>query len=180
MTPVQVKSAPCIWKVPADPPSVGALFSIVKSVYVDPRVNVFPDKSTEPTVNEEFLLIVVLSVNFSAVLLLVMTSSRVKLPATSKVPAERLSKFAPVKVVPPLVCNLPVKTRFAVCKERVEFLLSTVPETEPPFLNNRVPPEGLRIPEIVADSLIVKSAPFIWRVEPLSKLNAFLIVRSAP
>ena len=119
--------------MPAESPSVGEEFSMVKSVAADPRVSVFPASSIDPTVNMESLLIVVSSIIFITVLLPVVTSSRVRLPATSNVPFERLSQLAPVNTVLALVCNMPEKSRFAVCKASVEFLLFTVPETEPPF-----------------------------------------------
>ena len=121
--PVQVKSASCILKVPADSPSAGAELSMVKSVAAEPRVKVFPASSTEPTVNGESLVMVVSAFILSTVLLPVDASSRVRLPATSSVaPCERLSKFAPVMDVLAFVCNMPVNTRLAVCRARVEFL----------------------------------------------------------
>ena len=106
--PVQVKSASCIMKVPADSPSIGAELLILKSVEAEPRVNTFAARFTEPNVSSAFLVIVVSVFNFRTVLLLVVTSSRLILPSTSKVPFDRLRKFAPLSVVPEFVFNKPV------------------------------------------------------------------------
>ncbi len=103
--PVQVKSACCILKVPADSPSAGAELSMVKSVAAEPRVKVFPASCTEPTVNGEFLVMVVSAFIFSTVLLPVDASSRVRLPATSNVPFEIFKKFAPDNDVFAFVCS---------------------------------------------------------------------------
>ena len=106
---------------------------MLKSEVAEPRVSDFPARFTEPSVNGAFLVIVVSAINFSTVLLLVVTSSSVKLPSTSNFAFDRLSRFAPVSVVVAFVCNKPVKTRFAFCRARVEFLLFRVPATDPPF-----------------------------------------------